>query len=369
MKFTLIQTSFSRISRFYQGFAKFLPVLSFVGGFAWDSITLNRIDRMSDNLILLGYLILLGLSILLVNLVEKHMLSKPFILRFADWYPLTIQFFLGGLFSSYVVFYFHSASVTKNWLFLGILIILLFANEILEKRLTNIYLQFTLYFLVIYSFMIFFIPVLLKIMNLLTFILSGVLSLSLIAGYLYLFFRKIPLLTRPQLVRISSLILVLFLTINFFYYLNWIPPVPLSLKFGGIFHHAEKLDSDFLLHYEKPPWYKFWKKSDNPFHYTAGDSVYCFAAVFAPVELTKKIIHVWQQQNLKNNRWQETDRLGYKLTGGREGGFRGYTYKKNIRPGNWRVDVATEEGLIVGRIAFTIVEVDSLQRKLKGITY
>jgi hypothetical protein len=170
-------------------------------------------------------------------------------------------------------------------------------------------------------------------------------------------------------VRISSLILVLFLTINFFYYLNWIPPVPLSLKFGGIFHHAAKLDSDFMLYYEKPPWYKFWKKSDNPYHYAAGDSVYCFAAVFAPVELTKKIIHVWQQHDVKNNRWQETDRLGYELTGGREGGFRGYTYKKNISPGNWRVDVVTEEGLIVGRIVFTIVGIDSLQRELKRIAY
>ncbi len=302
MEIALLKAPVNSIKQFYRTFEKFIPVLSFLGGFVWDSITLTRIDRMSDNLILLGYIVLLGFSIMMVNLVENNIINKPFILRFSDWYPLGIQFLLGGLFSSYVVFYFQSASVTKNWLFLVILIVLLFANEILEKRLTNIYLQFILYFLVIYSFLIFFIPVLFKIMNRFIFFFSGFLSLGLIAEYLYFFYRKLLLLSKPQLVRIGSLILALFMMINLFYFLNWIPPVSLSLKFGGIFHHVERLDSDYVLSYENPPWYKFWKKSENPFHYVSRDSVYCFTAVFAPVKLTKEINHVWQQLDIKANR-------------------------------------------------------------------
>lgn len=46
-----------------------------------------------------------------------------------------------------------------------------------------------------------------------------------------------------------------------------------------------------------------------------------------------------------------TDKLDYEVTGGRGGGYRGYTYKLNVS-GKWRVDEETEEGLLLGRIKF-----------------
>ncbi|NTV84115.1 MAG: DUF2914 domain-containing protein, partial [Bacteroidales bacterium] len=173
MKIKSIDTFQNSFNRFYQQYHKYLPVVSFAGGFLWDSFTLTRIDRMSDNLILLGYIFLLGLTIILINVSENKLTSKQLVFKYQNWYPLLTQFFFGGLFSSYVVFYFQSAALTKNWLFLGGLIILLFANEFLEKRLKNIYLQLTLYFLVTFSFLIFFIPVLMKVMNTFIFLLSG----------------------------------------------------------------------------------------------------------------------------------------------------------------------------------------------------
>ncbi len=347
----------------------YIPLISFTGGFIWDSFTLTRIDRMSDNMILLGYLFLLGSSILILNLVEHNLIRNSLILRFRKFYPLGIQFFLGGLFSSYVVFYFQSASVTKTWLFLGILFCLLISNEFLEKRLTNIYLQFSLYFLVIYSFMIFFLPVLLEKMNWLIFILSGLVTLAVMTGYLYLFIRKWVLLKKRQYRRIGGIVLTLYVTINVFYFLNWIPPVPLSLKFGGIFHHVERIEGDFILTYEEPPWYNFWKKSENPYYHTGSDPVYCFTAVFAPVNLQKKIFHVWQLRSAGREKWLITDRLGFELTGGRKEGFRGYTFKKNVQPGDWRVDVRTDEDQILGRINFKIIAADSLSRPFTQRVY
>ncbi|HSH97248.1 MAG TPA: DUF2914 domain-containing protein, partial [Methyloradius sp.] len=38
------------------------------------------------------------------------------------------------------------------------------------------------------------------------------------------------------------------------------------------------------------------------------------------------------------------NRIGFDLSGGRQGGFRGYTYKQNIQPGEWRVKVEAESG-------------------------
>jgi hypothetical protein len=369
MKKLLSFSPVNKFNQFYQSYGKYQPIVFFVGGFLWDSITLTRIDRLSDNLILLAYLLMLGFSIMLVNHVESDIIKKPFILKYRKWYPLAIQFFLGGLFSSYVVFYFQSASVTKNWLFLGILIILLFANELLEKRLTNIYLQLSLYFLACFAFFNFFIPVIVKKMNVYMFIISGILSLGIFALFLRQLFFKKSIMQKKEALRISIIILSLFVLLNIAYFKNWIPPVPLSLKYGGIYHNISRAEEAYLLKYEKPPWYKFWKKSDNPFHHAERDTVYCFAAVFAPVELKKHIYHIWQQRDSRSGKWLTTDRLKYIIIGGRRAGYRGYTYKRNVIPGDWRVDVETDDGQILGRINFEIDNSVNLNRKFKVVEY
>ena len=369
MKKILSISPITRLNRLYQSYGKYQPIVFFIGGFMWDSITLTRIDRLSDNLILLAYLLMLGFSIILVNHVESDLIKNRFILKYRKWYPLAIQFFLGGLFSSYVVFYFQSASLTKNWLFLVILIILLFANEFLEKRLTNIYLQLILYFLACFAFFNFFIPVIVKRMNVFMFIISGIFSLGIIALFLQQLFYKRSIIKRSEAVRISIIILCLFLLLNIAYFKNWIPPVPLSLKYGGIYHQVSKTEESYLLKFENPPWYNFWKKSDNPFHYAEGDTVYCFAAVFAPVELKKHIFHIWQQQDSKSGQWLTTDRLKYIVVGGRKAGYRGYTYKRHVVPGEWRVDVQTDDGQTLGRITFEIEKSVNIYRKFKTVAY
>ena len=48
--------------------------------------------------------------------------------------------------------------------------------------------------------------------------------------------------------------------------------------------------------------------------------------------------------------------------GGRDGDYRGYSYKKNLQAGRWRVGVETKKELLLGRIGFTVKNVkrDSL---------
>jgi hypothetical protein len=60
-----------------------------------------------------------------------------------------------------------------------------------------------------------------------------------------------------------------------------------------------------------------------------------------------------------------TDRLDYKIQGGRDGGYRGYTMKRNVQPGKWRVDVETNEGMILGRIPFNLVNKKNDSHPLK----
>jgi hypothetical protein len=52
--------------------------------------------------------------------------------------------------------------------------------------------------------------------------------------------------------------------------------------------------------------------------------------------------------------WITTDRIGYAIRGGRDGGWRGFTRKLNAAPGEWRVEVKTERGRLLGRIPIEI---------------
>ncbi len=343
-------------TQLYEKYQRFIPALSFLAGFTWDSLTLTRIDLLIDNVILMIYIILAGVCIILFNLIGDNVLKRPeFLVNNKEWLPVGLQFFFGGLFSSYVVFYFQSATLSKNWLFIFLLMALLIGNEFFKDRYRNLNLLFILYFLASFSFFTFFFPVITKMMNVYIFILSGLVSVAFITGILYFLYRKSATIARSQFKKLTIIISAIFVLLNVFYYLNWIPPVPLSLKHGGIYHHVSRSGNAYKLVQEKGRWYEIFKSYDDEFHYSKNDTVFCFVAVFAPTRLDKKIYHHWQHYNNNREEWQTTDRLDYRIVGGRDGGYRGYTYKKNIQLGDWRVEVKTEEDQLLGRINFEII--------------
>ncbi len=346
----------------YERYEKYNPFVFFFGGFTWDSITLKSIDQLFDNLILLAYLILLGILLSLTAFIDRGKIRNPYLLKHQEWFPLALQFFLGGLLSAYVIYYFQSASFTKTALFLCLLILLFIANEFLEKRLRNLHLLLGLYFVVTFSFFIFFIPTVTKTLNYVTFLASGIVSLAVVLTLIY-FFKSHGIFPSVNSFRWAMVtVLSLYALMNLLYVRNWIPPVPLSMKTGGIYHHASRSASDdaFVLQFEKPKWYEILTKSDRTFHYAAGDTVSCFTAIFAPAKLTKEIVHHWQKYSQVLGKWETTDRLSYEITGFRDGGYRGITRKRNVSPGKWRVDIKTQEGVLLGRVGFEIVLADGV---------
>jgi len=117
-----IKSKIEKTKSFYSRYERFIPILSFFAGFTWDSLTLTRIDQLMDSLILFLYLMLLGVAIVLMVFVDRGIIKTPIIKKYSEWFPSVIQFFLGGLFSTYVVFYFQSASFTRTSLFLIFLV-------------------------------------------------------------------------------------------------------------------------------------------------------------------------------------------------------------------------------------------------------
>ena len=360
---------YHRTSAFYERRKRWMPLLFFFGGVLWDVLTLDRIDAWFDNLILLVYLIVLGGLILVATLVAYARMDSPRLIAYRRWYPHAIQFFLGALFSAYIVFYFQSATLAPSSVFLVLLVILLVANEFIHQRLFNLYLLLGLYFLAGFSFFLFFVPVVTKTMSYAMVWLAGLLSLG-VVGAMLVYLRSRSIFARPRLfVYAVAMVVALFGVLNVFYLLHWIPPVPLAMRFGGAFHHVSRKGPVFDLRFEEPPWYQFWVESDTPFHYAGGDTVFAFAAVFAPTRLRKTIYHRWRVYDEAQQAWVSTDRIGYEVEGGRYRGFRGYTFKRNVRPGAWRVDVETEAGRIIGRIRFDVVPVAAPVTRLKRVVY
>ena len=90
----------------------FMSAVFFVSGVLYDTLTLTRIDRLQDNLILRFYLVALGFLVVLtgrlvVAAVEPSVLEPQgpsfarVLIKARPYYPMAMQFLLGGLFSAY----------------------------------------------------------------------------------------------------------------------------------------------------------------------------------------------------------------------------------------------------------------------------
>ncbi len=358
-----ISDTTTRLRAVYKKNERYFPLASFIAGFLWDSLTLDRIDRLSDNLILLSYIILAGILIIITSLVAEKKIVHPLIIKYQHFLPNALQFFFGGLFSSYVVYYFKSAALTKNWLFLVFLFLLLVSNEFIRDRIKVFYMQIIFYYLALFSFFIFFLPVVFKTISAWLFIGSGLMSSGLTAGMIFFLGKKIDGDYHSRLKPLIKPLLAIFVFFHLIYFTNIIPPVPLSLKYAGTFHSVQKVEDGYRLSYNEPAWYQFFTASDNPFYFTEKDSVYCFSAVFAPTDLKTRIYHHWQWYNPKKEEWQTTDRLSYSIRGGRANGYRGYTYKKNIVAGEWRVDIENDQGQVLGRVSFEAIKEEKATRR------
>jgi hypothetical protein len=356
----------------------FLPIIFFFAGVTYDTVTLTRIDRFLDNLILLAYLTLLGVLIVLKGRADLEKLhdesvrtgkGAELLARAEPYYPMAIQFLLGGLFSAYAIFYSQSASLTTTAVFFCLLVALLVGNEFLHDRLSNLKLLVSLYALVAFCFFTFFLPVVTGIMNSVMVVLGAVLSLGLALRLVELVYQRSPHRSRTDVAKTCVPAVAVVAILVLFYFINWIPPVPLSLKFGGIYRQVERVDGLYRLTFERGAWYQAMKRSDNPFR--GAGPAYCFTAVFAPVDLKTTIYHRWQyrpgtsQRSSATRDFSTTDRIPIRISGGREGGYRVYTIKQHVPPGEWRVDVETDDGRVIGRVRFrveaTVEEVSDLQ--------
>lgn len=351
-----INQIFDKISFWYKKYDRPLSSFSLIGGFVFDALTLKRVDSLWENFWVAGHLLVVAVTIILLNIDEEKRKKTGKEASGHFWHINILQFFFGGLLSTYIVFYFRSSTLSNTWPFIMILIIAFWANERLKKHYERLVFQTGLFFLSLFAFAIFAVPVFLHQIGPWIFILSGVISIG--AMFVFLLILRFVSYSgfKHEKKKLSFVIWSIFIVFNILYFTNLIPPLPLSLKASGVYHSIVRNSvGNYEVSYENNGWKGFFSIYDDFHVVNFDDPVYVYSSVFSPSNLNLQIIHEWQHYDVLSKTWISVNRIYLPVIGGRDGGFRTYSMGSGLDDGRWRVNVETENGNIIGQINFNIV--------------
>lgn len=336
------------------------PPLFFLGGFVVDALTLRRVDDLGDNLLLSAYLALSALFLVLERRAWHGRATPSLVVEHRELVRLGIQFCFGGLFSAYVIFYSQSATFGPSLVFCLLLVALMLGNELFFDKLRPDGPQLTLWAFCAFSYLLFAIPTWTGRLGPETRFAAAFLALwASSAMVLLIYLGEVVQLVPPRPGPPSTLRrayprhlatwLAMLVGLGILVTLGLVPPVPLALAHAGVFREVSRDGAQVLLRYESPPWYAPWRRDDRVFRYAEGESVSVFTAVFAPTGADLTVLHAWERQEADGS-WTETDRLPFTMRGGRDGGWRSWTTKRRLSPGQWRVRVLSEHDDRLGRV-------------------
>jgi len=324
------RSSFGRLRRY-------APAVFFLSGFLWDAVTLGRVIKPTDLFILSGYL--LGAAVIVVAL------GRGVVFRGSQYLNAVLQFFFGGILSALFIFYFLSSSGLPAYLFVLGLAALLIGNEFLRSAYGELTLSLAFFTLSAIMFFNFALAHLFRIISTFWFYLG-----TLLAVLLLLVLRG---MSRHESASIQPSIGVaaVMLLLHVF---NVIPPVPLVKKEMLIAHDVRRSGGGYVARVESPGW-RFWRRSSTTFHRAGSERVYCFTSVFVPNGIKTIIRHRWELFDDGKDQWVTTTLRSFPIEGGRQTGYRGFTYKQNVVPGTWRVTAESESGAAIGIVQFRLV--------------
>jgi hypothetical protein len=332
-----------------------VSAVAMVAGFIIDQIFFGAVNLLRTQAVFIAYILICVISIALLQIIERRAESGKPRPRWRSALPIAIQFALGGFWSGFLVFYGRSAAISASWPFLALLIIILIANEILRKYHDRLIFTNVLFFFALFSYVIFALPIFTGTLGTQTFLESGLLALGAFALFQLVLFTLGRARYRSAARSIVFGTLGVYLLINIFYFTSILPPLPLSLKAAGIYHSITHTPPLYTAIAEQEPWPVRFGLEEPTMHVVVGESLYAYSAVFTPITLTTVITDRWEWYNPTQGEWITEARIAYPIEGGRLAGYDGYSTVENLTPGQWRVDVETIDGRIIGRIPFTVV--------------
>lgn len=328
-----------------------MPAL-IIWGFIYHYITFKVIPIEDVLFLVLGYLVLGTLTIIFMHFYDRGKISQK--LRYIRLFsPLLIQFSIGSMIGGVFIFYWFSGSIFVSWPFIVLVVVLLVSLEIYKHYLEHPVVQFSLYNFSAYLLFAVALPYFLTSISPWLFILAGVISFLLVAALLWVVRNSEVIQTYRN--RILFACVLIFMAMNIFYFKNLIPPVPLSIRESGVYHNVYRSGEEYVLETEPR---SFWEHLGliPTIHLTPGSHAYVFTSIYSPTDLDTDIVHDWQHYDESQKKWVSVSKVSFHMIGGRQEGYRGYTYKTNLAPGKWRVYVETPRGQVLGRSQFMVEE-------------
>ncbi len=342
----------NKFLHFYEANESKFEVLFFLGGIVFDMLMLSEVD---DPFAIIQQIVYLSgiFTLLYFEILFRLFKWKPGqkMLRFWAYRNLLLHFMLGTLLNVYSLFYIKSASILNSIIFLGVMVLVIFANELPGVKKSNMSVKVGMFGICLFSFFAVIFPLALGFIGWTPLILSMAATLGVFYFLYWLLHRIIqhPMVLFKTVLAPSFSVIGLFVVFSF---MGWIPPVPLSVVEQGVYHNVEKDQGNYLLSTEKI-WWKFWESGDQHFVARPGDKIFYYAQIYSPTRFSDEIFVQWSQK-VKGN-WKAADKIPLKIVGGRKLGFRGFTYKTNYQPGEWRVQILTSLGQEVSRMDLDVI--------------
>lgn len=346
----MIKRTFAFVARHERS----LSAASMIGGFAFDNYAFRRIDLPNTQLVFIGYLSLAAISMLVLHLLAERVANgKPWP-RWRALLPFATQFALGGLWSAFLVFYSRSAVLTASWPFLIVLLAIFLGNEIFKHYHSRLAFAAMLFFFALTSYCVVTVPLVTHSVGVLNFLLAGAVALLIFFMLMRLVAGLGPQEWRASRTQVAIGTALVYALINIFYFTGVLPPLPIALSAGGIYHFVAKQGATYKAVAEPQSWMVRFG-APAAMHVKPGDPLYAYSAVFAPVKLNTQVQHRWERYDAAQRAWRTVSVVTYAIAGGRDGGYRGYTISHHVTPGQWRVDVDLPNGHIIGRIRFDVL--------------
>lgn len=269
--------------------------------------------------------------------------------------PMTVQFAFGALLSASLLFYWYGGTLAASWPVMIVVVALMASNEAFRHLFLRPAVQFGVFAFVFFSYCTVMMPYVLRSVSAWVFLLGGAAatigSLLVAEAIARTDAARAALRNRFRVIAGAT-----FAAFTGLYFLNVIPPIPLSIREAGIYYDVKREGTEYRLDGEGENFFqKMWPGQTLHVEQNGDGRYYAYTAIFAPSSLTARIGHRWQRYDDAAGKWIDAGPPSYYTTrGGRDGGFRGYTYRTISKPGEWRVIVETERGQELGRLHFDI---------------
>ena len=353
----IVKDMFARLLTWAQKNERHLGGILFVFGFITDLLTFTLLQVSVVNTFFIAYLVLAAFCTFGSHLLfaRRHEGQTKLTRALAVIFSLGAQYAIGGILSGCLIFYTKSATLSVSWPFLILLASVFIGNEVFRKYREHLVFQTVLLFFALYAYAIFAAPIYVNAIGPWVFAGSTLAAVLIFGLFLFVLERAGAARLRESLRTILVAALVTVTVVGGAYLTGVVPPIPLTLREGNIYHSLTKVPGGYRVMAEvQKPW---WDPRPIVVHLAPSESAVAYAAVSAPVKFSTSVVHHWEHYNEVTKHWVDEGHITFAISGGRDGGYRGYSEKDNLASGKWRVTVETLEGQVIGRISFHVESV------------